>query len=56
MLGDNIEALGRGNLRERAGEPEEIASVVQFLIDAESSYINGTVIVANGGEPSLLPQ
>jgi NAD(P)-dependent dehydrogenase (short-subunit alcohol dehydrogenase family) len=56
MLGDNVEALGRVNLRERIGEPEEIASVVRFLIDAESSYINGTVIVANGGEPSTLPE
>jgi NAD(P)-dependent dehydrogenase (short-subunit alcohol dehydrogenase family) len=56
MLGDNVEALGRANLRERIGEPEEIASVVQFLIDAGSSYINGTVIVANGGEPSSLPE
>ncbi|WP_218041367.1 SDR family NAD(P)-dependent oxidoreductase [Acrocarpospora macrocephala] len=56
MLGDNVEALGRANLRERIGEPEEIASVVQFLIEAGSSYINGTVIVASGGEPSSLPE
>jgi NAD(P)-dependent dehydrogenase (short-subunit alcohol dehydrogenase family) len=55
MLGDNVELLGRANLRERIGEPDEIARVVQFLVDAESSYINGTVIVANGGEPSALP-
>ncbi|MFI7455553.1 SDR family oxidoreductase [Nonomuraea sp. NPDC049714] len=56
MLGDDVETLGRGNLRERIGEPEEIASVVRFLIDAESGYINGTVIVVNGGEPSSLPK
>ncbi|MET0132934.1 MAG: SDR family oxidoreductase [Kibdelosporangium sp.] len=55
MLGDNVEMLGRANLRERIGEPDEIARVVQFLVDAGSSYINGTVIVANGGEPSSLP-
>lgn len=55
MLGDNVEMLGRANLRERIGEPDEIARVVQFLVDADSSYINGTVIVANGGEPSSLP-
>jgi NAD(P)-dependent dehydrogenase (short-subunit alcohol dehydrogenase family) len=55
MLGDNVDALGRANLRERIGEPEEIARVVRFLVDADSSYINGTVVVANGGEPSGLP-
>ncbi|MEV0386018.1 SDR family oxidoreductase [Nonomuraea sp. NPDC050643] len=56
MLGENVDALGRANLRDRIGEPEEIASVVQFLIEAGSSYINGTVVVANGGEPSSLPE
>ena len=55
MLGDNVEMLGRANLRERIGEPDEIARIVGFLVDADSSYINGTVIVANGGEPSSLP-
>jgi NAD(P)-dependent dehydrogenase (short-subunit alcohol dehydrogenase family) len=55
MLGDNVEMLGRANLRERIGEPDEIARVVEFLVDADSSYVNGTVIVANGGEPSALP-
>jgi NAD(P)-dependent dehydrogenase (short-subunit alcohol dehydrogenase family) len=35
--------------------PDEIARVVRFLVDADSSYLNGTVIVANGGEPSALP-
>ena len=55
MLGDNVEMLGRANLRERIGEPDEIAHIVRFLVDADSSYINGTVIVANGGEPSSLP-
>ncbi|MEV5898086.1 SDR family NAD(P)-dependent oxidoreductase [Nonomuraea fuscirosea] len=56
MLGENIEMMGKVNLRERIGEPEEIASIVQFLIHADSSYINGTVIVADGGERSTLPQ
>ncbi|GAA1677277.1 SDR family oxidoreductase [Nonomuraea maheshkhaliensis] len=56
MLGENIELMGKVNIRERIGEPEEIASIVQFLIHADSSYINGTVIVANGGERSTLPQ
>ncbi len=55
MLGDNVELLGRANLRERIGEPDEIAHIVRFLVNADSGYINGTVIVANGGEPSALP-
>ncbi|MCS7475731.1 SDR family NAD(P)-dependent oxidoreductase [Umezawaea endophytica] len=55
MLGEHVDALGRANLRDRIGEPEEIAAVVRFLVDAGSSYINGTVVVANGGEPSSLP-
>ena len=55
MLGEHVDALGRANLRDRIGEPEEIAAVVRFLVDADSSYINGTVVVANGGEPSSLP-
>ena len=54
MLGDDVETLGRANLRGRIGEPDEIAKVVQFLVDDDSGYINGTVVVANGGEPSVL--
>lgn len=33
----------------RLGSPEEIAAVVSFLVSAESSFVNGTVIVADGG-------
>ncbi|ALG10582.1 SDR family NAD(P)-dependent oxidoreductase [Kibdelosporangium phytohabitans] len=33
----------------RAAEPAEIASIVRFLGSAESSYITGAVIVADGG-------
>ena len=33
----------------RLGAPEEIAAVVSFLIGKESSFVNGTVIVADGG-------
>ncbi|HWO67120.1 MAG TPA: SDR family oxidoreductase [Umezawaea sp.] len=55
MLGEHVDVLGRANLRDRIGEPEEIAAVVRFLVDAGSSYINGTVVVASGGEPSSLP-
>jgi NAD(P)-dependent dehydrogenase (short-subunit alcohol dehydrogenase family) len=55
LLGEHVDALGRANLRDRIGEPEEIASVVRFLVDADSSYINGAVLLANGGEPSSMP-
>lgn len=34
---------------QRAGEPAEIASVIRFLGSAESSYITGATIVADGG-------
>ncbi|MFI5952201.1 SDR family NAD(P)-dependent oxidoreductase [Cryptosporangium sp. NPDC051539] len=47
--------LGQVNVRNRVGEPDEIAEVVLFLVDDRSSYINGTVVVANGGERSALP-
>jgi NAD(P)-dependent dehydrogenase (short-subunit alcohol dehydrogenase family) len=33
----------------RMADPDEIASVVHFLVSAESSYVTGAVILANGG-------
>ena len=33
----------------RAGTPEDIAQVVEFLISPSASYITGTVIVVSGG-------
>jgi 3-oxoacyl-[acyl-carrier protein] reductase len=35
----------------RLGNPEEIASVVRFLVSEEASYITGQVIYVNGGGP-----
>lgn len=33
----------------RAGKPEEVASVVSFLVSQDSSYVTGQVIGVNGG-------
>lgn len=33
----------------RLGQPEEVARVVKFLLDDESSYITGAVYTVNGG-------
>lgn len=33
----------------RLGKPEEIAAVVAYLLSDESSFVNGSVIVADGG-------
>ena len=33
----------------RLGEPEEIARVVEFLVDPDAGYITGAVVSVNGG-------
>ena len=33
----------------RWGQPEEIAQVAMFLISNESAYVNGAIVVADGG-------
>ncbi|TDV43114.1 SDR family NAD(P)-dependent oxidoreductase [Actinophytocola oryzae] len=55
LFGEAIEAVGQANLRSRIGEPEEIAGIVRFLVDDDSSYVNGTVVLANGGVRSAMP-
>jgi len=39
----------------RLGNPEEIVKIVLFLASEDSSYINGTTIVANGGMTGYHP-
>lgn len=44
------EAFGAANLQRRVGAPEEIAAPICFLLAEESSFITGTLLVADGGE------
>ncbi|MFJ8142923.1 SDR family NAD(P)-dependent oxidoreductase [Streptomyces sp. NPDC096013] len=54
-LGEHTAMLDKTNARGRAGDPAEIAEVVSFLVSASSSYVNGAVLFADGGERSALP-
>ena len=38
------------NLLDRMAKPEEIAKVALFLVSEDSSFMTGSVIVADGGE------
>ncbi|HTH45023.1 MAG TPA: SDR family oxidoreductase [Oxalicibacterium sp.] len=44
-----IDELSRMAPLERLGTPEDIASVVAFLVSAESAWVNGQTLRANGG-------
>jgi len=46
----DLHALGR------LGEPEEVASLVAWLLDPENSWISGQVIGLDGGLSRLLPK
>lgn len=47
--------IGQLNPLQRAAAPSEIAEVVHFLLSEQSSYINGTAIVADGGLSAVHP-
>lgn len=55
MLGEHTAMLDKTNARGRAGDPREIAEIVTFLVGPASSYVNGAVLFADGGELSALP-
>lgn len=50
-LTDDRKATMSSNIPlQRVGQPEEIAAVCSFLVSEDSSFVNGTVVNADGGK------
>ncbi|SMB86031.1 short-chain dehydrogenase/reductase SDR [Hymenobacter roseosalivarius DSM 11622] len=55
MLWDNPNVKsGREKITGQVGSPKELAAAICFLAAAESSFINGTTLVADGGRLAAL--
>ncbi|EFF89250.1 LOW QUALITY PROTEIN: short chain dehydrogenase/reductase family oxidoreductase, partial [Streptomyces sp. e14] len=53
--GDRAALMDGTDAHGRAGDPGGIAGVDSFLAGPAGSYVNGAVLLADGGEPSALP-
>ena len=47
--GEFIESFSSGILKGRPSTPEDMAGIAAFLASADSDYITGQVIMADGG-------
>jgi NAD(P)-dependent dehydrogenase (short-subunit alcohol dehydrogenase family) len=47
------EALGETTPMNRASQPEEIATVVGFLVSAGASYVTGAIVAVDGGRTAI---